>query len=66
MQNGALFLHTHEGVLSSQKYGKPDKYKSRKQHYAALTGSKNTKNLTSTSLENNITAAEAGRKIWKT
>ena len=34
MQNGVLFLHTHEGVHASQKYGKPDEHKARKQHYS--------------------------------
>ena len=30
MEIGVLFLHIHEGVQASQKYGKPDEHKSRK------------------------------------
>ena len=56
--NGILFLHIHDGVQASQKYGEPDAYKSGNNIKAALIGSTNTETLTSaTSLENNITAA---------
>ena len=35
IQNGVLFLQIHEGVQASQKYRKPNKYKSRKQRYGS-------------------------------
>ena len=77
MRNDILFLNIHEGEQASEKYGKPDEYKPGKQHYGDVNRQKvlkkaytgwghNTENLTSTSLENNITATSTGRKCsWK-
>ena len=71
MRNDVLFLDIYEGVQASEKYGKPDEYKPGKQHYGdanrqkvlmnAYTGwGHNTENLTSKSLEKNITATLTG------
>ena len=58
MENGILFLHIHEGVQASQKYGTPVEYKSGKQHHGGLTGITNTETLrSSTNVKNNITTA---------
>ena len=63
MRNDVLFLNIHEGVQASQKYGKTDEYKSRKQQYASANrGQTKTENLTSKSLENDITAVLTGSK----
>ena len=63
MQNGILFLHIHEGVQASQKYGKPDEYKCTKPQYdGGNREPKNTENLMSKSLENNIKAATTRSK----
>ena len=40
-QNGVLFLHIHEIIQTSQKYGKSDKYKFRKQRYGGANREQN-------------------------
>ena len=57
MRNAALFLYIHEGVQPSHNYGKPDEYKSKKQHYSGANRKQKYGQPARTSLKNIITAA---------
>ena len=63
MRNAALFLYIHEGVQPSQNYGKPDEYKSKKQHYSGANRERKYGQPACTSLENKITAALTRSKL---